>query len=575
MSLLQRLDRLASRSWFSYLMLLLLQMKVLWGVWHARDLIPADESIYFSAAHLWFKGHSVNIVWSPLYTVFYGTLLHLSTHAYVVTIGHRVLVVLILDCLILALMRRLLPHWIAWLVAAWWAVLPINFDAVLTVHLFAIIPVLACWLVILYKPSPWTRGGALAVMVLTTILVRNEYVPATLTLAIACLWWELRMARKGEGGPRPRSWSYLLSYGLPLLLSAAIVVFFYERSVYQYPLVVVLSEQKHTANMCQAYAFGYQQRHPEWTKSPWLECSDVMARDFGKPSPSLVGMIRGNPRAVLTHVAWNIGLTPSGIQALMFNATSGTVDPDYAATKLRSSRALGLSLLMIGVLLSGLYLLYRERYDWWEHWLRARALGWLAMLSVIPVSMLIIATQRPRPAYLFTLGLVVMAITGMCVFVLGRRWRMLEPAAKALPIAMVVSLVLAPSHYHSYGGGRPLLTQYERLAPFQTVFGRPDSVFLVNRYPIEVYGYVAHDYLADPYRNRDYRVLEDVSDSMPLAGVLEREGITLFYVDEELYRKLDAAPASRPFVRSPESAGWRTLISQTTEAGTWMLLQKK
>ena len=69
-------------------------------------------------------------------------------------------------------MRRLLPHWIALLVAAWWAVLPINFDTASTVHLFAVIPVLAAWLLALGH-ARWMRGAALATLVVTTVLVET------------------------------------------------------------------------------------------------------------------------------------------------------------------------------------------------------------------------------------------------------------------------------------------------------------------------------------------------------------------------------------------------------------------
>src|SRR2546427_1259749 len=149
---LDRLDRLTGRPWFSYLMLLLLQLKVMWGIWQYRDLAPGDESGYYNRAFLWFKDLSVDIVWSPLYTAFLGTLMHLSPHAYFVTILHRLIIVLALDLMILALMRRLLPHRIAWLIAAWWAILPINFDTAYAVHLFAVIPVHAAWLLVLPRP---------------------------------------------------------------------------------------------------------------------------------------------------------------------------------------------------------------------------------------------------------------------------------------------------------------------------------------------------------------------------------------------------------------------------------------
>lgn len=584
---LERLDRLASRPWFSYLMLLLLQLKVMWGIWWYRDLAIGDESGYYNRGFLWLKDWSVDIVWSPLYTAFLGTLMRLSTDAYFVTTLHRLVVVLVLDLMILALMRRLLPHWIAWLIAAWWAILPINFDTASTVHLFAVIPVLAAWLLILHKPSPWARGGAVAMLLITTVLVRNEYLVATVILAISCLWWETRQARDVEGqGPRR---SCLIGYGLPLLMAGAVILFFYARSIYHFPELWAGGTlqhyrppwsahsglgPKHTYNMCQVYAFGYQQRHPEWNPNPMLDCSGLMQSTFGAPLPSLLEMFRRNPGAVLEHFGWNISLTPAGIQLLLFNASAGKVNPDYFPAQLRSRRALALSLIVGSILALGLYLLWRDRRFWREHWLNDRALGWLAMLAVVAVAGLIIPTQRPRPSYLFCQGVVLMAITGMCVFAISRRWPIVQNLSRGLPIVMVLSLLAVPGHYPRDGSARPLLALYERLKPFSAAFNRPDTIFLVSGYIIETHDYVGHNYFISPLVNFDYTALDKAPADRPLPIVLDQLGVNLFYIDENLWRKLSTSPVHRPFLTSPESAGWRVLASRTTGSGTWMLVRK-
>jgi hypothetical protein len=583
-------DRLASRPWFSYLMLVLLQLKVMWGVWRYRDLAPGDESGYYTLAFLWFKDLPVDIVWSPLYTLFLGTLMHLSTDAYFVTTLHRLIIVLVLDIMILALMRRLLPHWIAWLIAAWWAILPVNFDTTSTVHLFAVIPVLAAWLLILHKPSPWTRGGALAILLLTTVLVRYEYLVATAILGIVCLWWETKVAAQVEARPTPRRRAYLISYGVPLLLAGAVVLFFYARSLYQFPELWAGGtlqhyrppwsahsglKPKHTYGICQAYAFGYQQRHPEWNTSPMLDCSGLMESTFGAPMPSLVEMFRRKPVAVLQHFWWNLSLTPSGIQLLLFNASAGTVNPDYVSVQLHSLRALVLSLVTGSILALGLFLLYRDRWFWWEHWLKDRVLGWLAMLSVVAVAALIIPTTRPRPSYLFCQGIVLMALTGMCLFAISHRFHSLQRLSKWLPIVMVTGLLVAPQHYRGDASARPLLALYGRLAPFEAVFNRPDTVFLVSGYPLEIHGYVGHNYFTSPLVNLDYTILDGAPADRPLPPFLDRQGVNLLYVDESLWRKLSANPTHRAFLTSPESVGWKILAAQETDAGRWMLLQKR
>ena len=588
---LERLDRLARRPWISYLMLLLLQLKVLWGVWEYRDLARGDESGYYSRAFLWFKDLTVDIVWSPLYTAFLGTLMHLSTDAYVVTTALRLIIVLALGVMILALMRRLLPHGIAWLVAAWWAVLPVNFDTASTVHLFAVVPVLAGWLLMLHTPSPWARGGALAIFLVTTALVRNEYLVASVVLGIACLWWETQGARPADARPAPWSQSRLAGYGAPLLLAGAVVLFFYARSVYQLPELWAGGtlprhmppwsahsglKPKHTYNMCQVYAYGYQQRHPEWRANPMLECSGLMLSTFGTPLPSLGEMLRGNPAATLQHVWWNIGLTPGGIQLLLFNASAGTMNPDYFPVELHSRRALALSLITGSVLGLGLFLLYRDRRWWWEHWLKVRAPGWVAMLSVVAVAGLSIPTQRPRPAYLFCQGLVLMALTGLCLFAISRRWPVVQRLSRWLPVVMVASLLVAPAHYYrSDDGARPLLELYRRLAPFAAIFNRPDGVVLVSAYPIEIHDYVGHNYFTSPLLNADYTLLDSGPADRPLGAFLDAQGITLFYVDEALRQALAANPLHRSFLTSPESAGWKIVGGQDTSAGAWLLLGKR
>src|SRR5579871_2787778 len=97
-------QRLAGAAWFSYSTILLLQIKVVWNMWRFRDLTTGDTSSYFINAHQWFQQGFTPIAWSPLYISFYGSLLHLSSDAFVVTTLHRWLIVVSLSALVLAVM---------------------------------------------------------------------------------------------------------------------------------------------------------------------------------------------------------------------------------------------------------------------------------------------------------------------------------------------------------------------------------------------------------------------------------------------------------------------------------------
>ncbi len=578
MSYMQALRRWAIRPWFAYLMLFLLQLKLVWDIWMYRDISYGDTSNYFMMAYLWFTNIRVNIVWSPLYTAFYGQLIHVSRDAYAVTTLHRLIIVFALAMLVLALMRRLLPPGIAWLTAAWWVVLPINFDAVYEVHLFAVIPILITFLLILATPRPWARGAALATLSVSSILVRNELVVATGILAVICLLWEIRLRKRVQAGQNalPSLRTYLIGYGGPMLLAGLVVLFFYSRSVIQFPDLPAASAPKHTLNMCQVYAFGYKQRHAEWTKSPWTECYDLMKADFGASLVSLPEMMRHNPQAVWEHFLWNIGLTPNGLQVLLFNSTSGTVNPDYAPVHLRSPTAGVLSVITLGIIVAGIILLYRDRHYWWATWLRCRAIGWLAMLAVVSVALVVIPTQRPRPSYLFTLGIFLMALTGMSVFVIVRRWAIFERLSSWMPLAMIALLVLVPSYYTAVSQIQPrrLNDIYQRLAVFEPLVAKPQTILLMSLSAGEMPNYVVHDDSKLPAQIFDYTILTSRPANMPLEAFLDQHRINLFYVDNRLWSSMETKRADRKFLNSPDSFGWQRVGLQAT-GDRWMLLQKK
>jgi hypothetical protein len=167
-----------------------------------------------------------------------------------------------------------------------------------------------------------------------------------------------------------------------------------------------------------------------------------------------------------------------------------------------------------------------------------------------------------------------MALTGMCVFAISHRWPILGKLSKWLPVVMLALLLVVPGHFRANPEGRPLLTLYERLAPFGAVFGRPDSVFLVSAYPLEIHGYVGHNAFTSALVNFDYSILAGTSLDRPLPSLLEREGITVFYIDEALWHRLWANPVHRQFLASPESAGWTTVARERTEHAGWALLKR-
>src|SRR5205814_6176730 len=126
---------------------------------------------------------------------------------------------------------------------------------------------------------------------------------------------------------------------------------------------------------------------PEWTKSAWLECTDLMQPDFGeKRWMSLTEMLARNPGAVLQNVAWNYRLTPSGLQVLLFGANSGGPTPDYMDVPAFPVVVPVLSTALLALWAFGLIAIYRDRRYWKDVWLPNHATGLVAMVAVAIVA---------------------------------------------------------------------------------------------------------------------------------------------------------------------------------------------
>ena len=74
-------------------------------------------------------------------------------------------------------------------------ILPINFDSLYEVHLFAAVLPLAAVLLVLHDSNSWTRGRGFGILVLTALLVRIEVIVAVGLWALICAATEIRRVR--------------------------------------------------------------------------------------------------------------------------------------------------------------------------------------------------------------------------------------------------------------------------------------------------------------------------------------------------------------------------------------------
>lgn len=559
---------------FGYVSILALQAKVLFGIFSNRDLPLRSGVNYFVHASGWATDATVNILWSPLYTSFYGTFLFLADRTVFAHLAHRAAIVLITTALVLALARALLPPVWAWFVAAWWAIIPSHFDIWYEVHLFKAIPPLTAAVVAARFDSPRGRGAALAILVADTVLVRNEMAIAVAAFGLAAVVWDLLRLRRSEGRAR----SVALAYAVPLVLVALATTFFYARSVLKPPALWEAAARKHQVNVCQVYAFGYQQRHDDWTGNPWTECDELMQRDFGSPTPSMLDAFGADPSAMTEHFLWNARLAPAGLELLLFGKAVGNTIPGYDPS-VDIDAPLGALLAVGAVILVGAagVVGWRDRHFWWRAWIARRRWGWVLLGGSALSSVVVMLMQRPRPAYLLSLGVTLQILVAMAAWVLvcragGRRRRSIRRAEWVLPIVAVLAIAVVPPHYrlgyqHHPDGyeGQPVADQVRHLTPYRDRFA--EETVLVRWHSRVTCGFV----MAAPCRSEGWVGMAALDlpaepHAEDVAGSLEEHGVDYVYVERVLSRQ----PGFRVLVADPKRYGWERLAG----GDGWQLLAR-
>lgn len=557
-----RLAALPASKWFAYPALLAVQARAMWGLWD-KDLTAGDTSGYSAFASLWYQHDQVNLAWSPLYTAYYGTIRGLVGGDIVTaTLVHRAVIVLVLAVLVLALLRRLLPPAIALLVACWWAVLPITFDSLYEVHLFAALPLLGAVLLLTNEPGPWRRGAALGLLVACTVLVRNEAGLLAGLLAVAFAIAEWRRRRSGAGIANRR---LLLAFGVPLALAVVLVSLGYARSALQGEELRRAFTEKETLNICQVYAANYGQRHPDRIRgSPFTDCHPLMKNVFGSPSPGLLEVWSSNPKAMAAFVAWNVQLLPNGLEVGLFNAAWGDDNPDYVPTTSLKQWYVGLlSLGLLAVVAAGAVRLWRDRAPWAPR-LHAQRWAWFGLGAVVLAGLVVIVgLERPRPSYMFALFAAIMAATGLglAALVRGRAVeRLVTVAAVALPLLLVT---LLPRHYGA-SAPRPLADLYHRIEPVAQHLSR--GLVVLPGHEGEACLYLAPNRRCQtaPFA----AIASQATGGKSLAAVLASRRVELLYADAPTV----ANPAVAQLLQDPGAAGLRVARSGRDADGRWAVL---
>jgi hypothetical protein len=493
---------------------------------------------------------------------------------YAATIAHRVIIVLAVTVLVLAVLRRLLSPGVAWLIAVWWAVLPVNYDTLIEVHIFSLLPLLIAALVALWLSGTRMRAAVFAILLGGAVVQRNELVIAAgvwLLISVVYEWRERRSRRESDrGGP---GWRVAAPYGLATLAVFLLLLLSISRAPHSLGVGgwVDRAEYKQDFALCQHYAVGYQQRHHADGNIGWQHCQMFMQRDFGSATPSFFEALFSNPSAMATHFGWNLRLSPYAAQLALFDATSGSKhhDPDYIPVREGSTLVLIGSLALAGFVVLGLRLLWVRRRRWWDSWVHERAWGWAVLGSVSAMSIWVGITTHPRPSYLFPLSFSGMAVIGMCAMAITGRWPGLGRLRAGLPVAAVLFVLLVPNHYRSgysnplFGPGRPVADMVSRLEPYRDRLAGPDTRLLARN------AYEACNYLEPVSPCTPEQIgLTGPGGTTPGAW-LDRNGTNWIYADEEMLAK----PSTRRQLEALQAQGWQRVAPAAPGAG-WLLLAR-
>jgi hypothetical protein len=572
-----RLDEVARSRLFAYGSVLLIQAKVLWGIWQYRDLSAGDTSNYFVVASAWADHRLLDPLFSPLYTVFWGSLKWIFSDAYAVTIAHRVVIVFAVTALILAVLRRLLSPAIAWGLAVWWAILPLNYDTLNELHLFSLLPILVAALVALRYSGPRMRAAVFGILLGAAVLQRNEILVAAIAWLVVCIgyeWWVRRRARRRDetATPLPRLIGPFAVATAAVVLLTGVTLW---RSTYDLSASewVDRAQFKQDLALCQHYAVGYQQRHHADPTPGWLDCESFMRRDFGSSMPSFFEALGSNPSAMGGHFRWNATLFPYAMELALFDRTSGSDfhNPDYVTVRTGSWIVLVGFLLALGFVALGLRLLWLRRSWWWEEWVRTRRWGWALLGCSAFLGVWVALTTHPRPAYLFPLDFAVFAGIGMCAMAVAARWPGLGRLRAAIPVAALLLVLLIPSHYQRgyanplSGPGRGAADMVSRLEPYREDL-RGEGTILLGPHGFEACNYLVPE---DPCEGAHVAVLDPAGGNT--SAWLDRNHVDLIYEDETTL----VDPTTRLALGRLQRDGWRRVAPSDPGSAGWLLLERR
>ena len=527
-----RLSMIAGSALLGYLSLAALQLKVVWGGWTQWDVPLWDGATYFIyGRHVATSLIFPPLEWSPAFAGYYALFQWLfgGWGPLAVYFAHRVVTLLLVVWLLYALLRSLLPAFTAWLVTAIYIGFQVGLNNYFVVHLFVLIPLL-----IAYRASLSTSAlgrNFMLIGLLTAAFVRSEFFLSVALVLVGMIAAAFRRRRE------PWNVGVLLRRYAPALTWAVVLA-----------VMIVRAGPSHAASdrswgaFEQHYAWGYQERHPEWNVDFWFKYAEAVQRSFG-PAQSIVQAARNSPLEMATHFLWNLHVLPSVLPELLSPL------PGMAWILI----LLGLGAIGLPVALIRYWAARRRK----SHLLRLKEgrVGRLVAVIVVTLLPLVISIMviRPRTIYLMPLLPPLLLIAGVGLISLLPKWATQKKLVALLLPFCLIGLVIFPSPFNA-PVERYVLETSQKLKdlPIEGDFGLLGP---------SARGFCVYSL---PDRCRGVEVAQVPQTVADFPDYLARENIQVIIVNDQVLNNLPAAGQAfiAQLLAQPADVGWQA-ISQT------------
>jgi hypothetical protein len=439
----QWLERLISDARFQYLLLFLIQLKVIWRQWDFRDLQDWDDAGYLAGGQMLLQGKVPDVEFAPLYKAWYAALaIFTRLSPAELFFLQKALTILLVTLIMYAVLRtKFAGLWPGLVVMSFWAFMGINLDAQHGVSHFALLLALIGLLLSCRVRSSLAAYNALFTFLLLAYLVRPDFQFAVIVLgmcgaATAIRWWlkssgfELgkadRIRQIGQAVPQ---------FGSSIIVLAIILI-------WTANIPKSMSGGRLWFNFAQNYSHV---ANTDPSLNEWSDWELVFRRTFPK-SNSISEAIIENPRAVAGFVAANLITVPPRMATLMF----GHVNVILPAGRRTTLAEAGLFAFAVGI--CALIAVRRKPFHFRDILSRRWSMLNIGIISIASAAVpsWILANSRDEfllplmPAWLLLLCYVVSRIFKPAVF---------STTAKGTYLKLCFVIILAILVPYRYGGG--------------------------------------------------------------------------------------------------------------------------